>query len=258
MVFKKNVFYVSAAIALLGLLLFFRASTVVKKTGEISAGIMKPVAKSARNLRNFLSYDRENEGLLEKFNLLRAENFELETLREENNALRGLLGFKNEKKISLIGGEVVHYGQELGREFLVAEKGSSDGVRKGDLAIDDNGFFVGLVKETYANFSKIEIASVPGETFEVGIVSLGIKALAKGLGNRTFSLELLPSSAEIKPGDFVELIGIAGNRYSFLLGEIKDVDSAGGSAFKNARMIMAAQPEKLKRIFFLPQIDFAK
>ena len=73
-----------------------------------------------------------------------------------------------------------------------------------------------------------------------------MKAFAKGLGNRTFSLELLPQNAVIRTGDYVMA---RGDKASFLLVEVVRVETAGTGAFKEVRAVLVSHPEREEEVF---------
>lgn len=226
------------AVVLLGLLIFFSNARAVKVLRESMLVLSKPLRRAAGEFRP----EAEPQFIL-------ADMAELAELRRQNLALKNALGFKEERGINLRGARVLTYGQEFGKEFLLIDQGTAAGIQKNDLALDENRFFVGKVAEVYAEFSRVELASNPGEVFEVSIAPLGVRALAKGLGGRIFSLELLPASSVVRTGDLVSLLGIAGNRYAFSLAEVLSVQSEGGSAFKDGRASLVSHPETLREVF---------
>lgn len=244
------------AVALLGLLIFLNSAKVIAVLQERALVVAKPLLKVGMSLRRWLSPGNtfsaeEQERLLQEKRRLEAEAAEVIRLREENKALRTALGFAKERDLELRGGRVIHYGKEFGREFLWVERGKKAGLRSGDLAVDANGFFVGVVREAREEFSRVEIASNPGETFEVEIVPLKVRALAKGLGAHSFLLELIPADAPLAAGDLVVLLGVGGNRYSLLLGQVADWKQEGNSAFKEGKGTILADPESLREVFFV-------
>ena len=253
---RDGLFKMVFAVVLLGLLIFLGSTKIIAFMRESVLAAAKPILKASMPLRRWLSFANilsaeEAEQLFREKQQLQAEAAEVARLREENRAFRTALRFAEDRSMELRGGTVMHYGKEFGKEFLLVERGKRAGVRSGDLAVDTNGFLVGIVKEAYEEFSRVEIASNPGETFEVEIIPLKVRALAKGLGARSFTLELLPADAPVAVGDFVILLGIGGGRYSLPLGQVADLKRNGGSAFKEGRGVLLADPESMREIFFI-------
>lgn len=246
----KGIFFRGVlAVILLGLLIFFSSSSVASVLKENILRAVTPLLRISG--KSNLSQVQAND-LVGENQSLRAENFELEDLRQENQTLKKALSIKDNQGLALRGAQVIYYGRELGKAFLLIGRGKNDGVKEGDAVIDENKFFVGVVKEAFGELSKVEVASNPGETYEVELSSSKIRAIAKGIGAETLAVELLPPDTQIKKGDFVTLIGVGvsgGARYSLLLGEIARIKEGGGSAFQEARAILLADPRTLRHVF---------
>lgn len=240
---KRKVFKIIVALALLGALIFFNEPLGVK---SFIFRLTRPLFKIAMRVNGIGL--QEEISLREENGRLKAQVFELEQLKLENTALKKVLSFKEASGLSLKGAKVVFYSQESGKEFLLIDQGREAGVKTGDLVIDAEQIFIGTVKEAGDGFSKVGVATNPGETFEVEATSLKIRALAKGLGARAFSIELLPLDTKLDKGDLVGLI----NRDKFLLlAEISGEKVVGGSVFKEARALLVARPELAREVFII-------
>ncbi len=253
---RASLFKVVFAVVLLGLLIFLSGTKVATTLREGVLVAIKPIMKIGIPLRRWFSPTvslsvTEAEQLRQEQQKLRTEAAEANRLREENQSLREFLRFAESRNLQPRGGLVVHYGMEFGKEFLWVERGKQGGVRVGDLAVDANGFFVGMVREAQEKFSRVEIASNPGETFEVEIIPLKVRALAKGLGARSFVLELLPVDTPIQAGDLISLLGAQGSRYSLLFGQVSDLKRSNSSAFREGGGTLLADPTVVREIFFL-------
>lgn len=186
----------------------------------------------------------------EKSQELKAQVFELEELKSENQSLKKILALSEEKKFSVRGAHVLHHGTFLGREFLIIDQGHAEGLTENLPVIDENGFFVGVIKEVTNRFAKVEIASNPGGVFEGEVLPVSVTALAKGVGGRTFELELIPTDVPIRRGDLVRFFGIPEkNKISFSAGEIVSVESSTNRTFKKAKAFLVARPEVLRIVF---------
>lgn len=170
----------------------------------------------------------------------------IEVLTQENNRLRSLLGFKDKNNINVKGAEVVYYGRELGKEYMLIDRGARENVQKGDVVIDASGLLVGTIKDVEDSFAKVGIAANAEEVFDVEVLPLGVKAFAKGLGGRAFSLELIAHNAAIRKGDYIMT---KGNQSSFLLGEVVRIETTGTGTFKEVRAVLLAHPDLKKEVF---------
>lgn len=236
------------AAILLGLLLFLSNTGFVSSVEEKFLKTIKQVLSRALILKQILAGSSTEE----YFEDLRetADKMKIESLTLENSSLRKALRF-SEERLALEGSRVIYYRVEFGKEFLFIDRGIKEGVKKGDMAIDSLGFLVGVVKESNEAGSHVEIISNPGQTLEVEILPLQIRALARGIGARTLALELLPQGLPLRKGDAVYLLGIGVARRSLPVGEIVSTGLGKNSAFTEARAFVSTKPETLREVFVI-------
>ncbi|MDP3779087.1 MAG: rod shape-determining protein MreC [bacterium] len=246
---RRSLFYGFSSVILLGLLIFFNASPPVR---FVQGGIFSVAGYVVHPLNVFrlwkdgaYSPDAEAGDREEKLAVAVAS---LEELTHENDRLRAALGFKDRNKVALRGVRVLYYGRELGKEYMMVDRGDSDNIAKGSVVIDANGVLLGTVDDVQDAFAKVSIASNAEQVFDAELLPSGVKAFAKGLGARGFSLELLPQDAVIRMGDFVMMKGSAG---MYLLGEVVRVETSGTGAFKEVRAVLLSHPEWEEEVFIV-------
>ncbi len=238
----------SAAI-LIGLLVFFRDSGAVRGIENAAARFIFPFSEFAENLKRsigglFLSTPEYPEALQNENIRLRALEFEVEVLREENEELRKISGVGDNNLLPVRGARVVSYRRELGKELLFIDAGSDQGIHEGNIVADPNLFLVGTVSEVQAGFSKVEIASNSGEVLRAEIIPFRIPVTALGLGARAFALEALPRDAVVRVGDLVTVPLYGGKR--IFLGSVTARGNGVSGAFGEARAILISHPETLR------------
>ena len=251
---KRYRLYLSIGIAviLLGLLIFFNASGAARFFRAQVFNAMSPLARQLNALRlwsaGFIASRRPADGetIIEKAKERAAAYATIQELTKENDRLRSALNFKEKNKISMIGASVSYYGRELGKEFLLIDRGSIDGVGNGDIVVDGDGLFVGTVKDAENSFAKIGIAANADDVFDAQLLPSGVRAFAKGLGNRTFSLELLPQYATIRVGDYVMA---KTDKTLLILGEVVRAETSGTGIFKEVQAVLLSHPETEKEVF---------
>lgn len=230
-------------------LIFFANSAAVKPIRNTTVRLFFPYLESAGELGRWIFNMRERvpEGSAEEMAL----KFKIQVLRRENEELERALGFKEARGLNLRGVRVMFFSRAGGREFFLIDQGAGAGIKAGDLAVDSYGMLLGVVKESENGFAKVEVASNADLTFEVQILPVGVKALARGLGGRAFAVELLPQNAPVRRGDFVALSGAG--RGAIFLGEIIMVTARETAAFREARAVLLGSPERLGEVFFIIQ-----
>lgn len=243
---------------LLGGLIFSSERWPVSFFREKTVSSLIPWMRITLTLENLIG--ARDQAVIERIGKTESLIFEVEKLREANQALRKLLNFKEESDFSIKGARVLLYFKELGGEALMIDRGRDLDIEKGDLVIDENRLLVGVVAEVYDNISKIYIASNTGTAFEVLVLPLGASSLARGLGARAFSLDLIPADVPLRRGDLVSLLGIeneireesgakGSSRFSFLLGSVVGGESSPDAVFKEVKAVLLSRPEKLEEVF---------
>ncbi|GEM_PF-2563208 len=238
------------------LLLFFNTFQIgtVLKGGVLTLG--RPLFAFSALIRDYLfskthlSSDEVLQ-LIQENERLKSAAAQFEKLRADNESLRKILQFREDEKIQIVGGRIVSYGMSEGKEFLIINQGKDAHVASGDTVIDSEGLLVGTIDGVYDTSAKVSIASNPGTTFEVETIPHSTLLLAKGLGARTLSIELIPGGLAIKQGDFVSGLTVKNDRsQSFLVGQISSIRSTN-SSFKEAHITLLSHPELLHDIFIV-------
>lgn len=239
-------------VTLIGLLTFFSDVGPVAALRDRVIKMVKPIFSVGMNMRNFAFFvlGKSDEGttLTEEGTAFQAIRFQMETMSAENERLKDALEFKKEKDATFKGARVLVYVREFGHESLLIDQGKDAGLREGDIVVDARGVVVGTVREALENSAQVMGAASPGETYDVEIGSLPTHALAKGIGARTFSLELVPADAPLKRGDFVALSGTHFSR-PILMGQIASLHLGVSVAFQEAYAVSLSRLELLKEVF---------
>lgn len=205
------------------------------------------------------SASEEVSRLKEENERLTAENFDREKLAQDLETLESAFAFRAAADMALTGARVFFYTRELGREVLVIDQGASAGVKKGDAVIDAHAALVGEVDEAGDDYSRVLVASNAGVAFRASLLPGGGSMLARGLGARTFSLELIPRNLRLREGDFVvrRVTLPGGGNHTVPVASVLG-DSLAGAAppaqaggFAQARAVLIARPETLERVFII-------
>lgn len=239
-------FIVGGLLIAAGMLIFFRGRGPVKLVERAvyksSAPLVRIIMRVQGRLRCGI-YGVCGDEELGHAAAQKTSAFETEKLHEENETLRQLLKL-SEGERSVVVAAIIFYGREAGKEFFILGEGQERGIAEGDVVMDGESRIAGIVREAGRKYAKVNVASNPGETFEAVLIPLRVKVLARGLGARTFSIDLLPQGTPVRKGDFVALLsGSAPGRS--LLAQVSSLESRASGTFQNIRAVLAAQPEFL-------------
>lgn len=208
-------------------------------------------------LTNISTIKRENEMLKKENDELQEKALEYDSLKAQNDRLSSMLNFKSQRKeYKYLGGDII--GKSGGNyiDGLTINRGSSDGLRKGMVAISSSGYLVGQITVVYKNSSIIQTLS--NENIAVGcmVQSTGENGIVKGYNNggseQLAMIYNLGKDSAVKKGDVVITSGIGGFYPKGLrVGVVTDVENDNGNLSKNAYIQPYIDINKLEEIFIV-------
>ncbi len=252
---KKKFLQVGLALAVVGVLIFFGntpSGERIRSGAAVAAGPLQGGASSVRSFFGFGSAVSGDEALrlVAENQALTARLAAFDELKAENERLRAALRFDARDPETIRGAAVTLYMKEFGREVLVVDRGTEAGFADGMAAVTADGIFVGTIREAGNGFSKIAIATDAGTAWEGELPALGGKILLKGIGGRTFSVELIPNDVPVRRGDYVN-VRIPGVAARLPAAEVVSAEPQSSGAFQLVRAALIARPEMLREVFVI-------
>lgn len=170
----------------------------------------KRIVDEARRYITLLSskYDlaRKNSELENRIKELKPAALLIETLRNENNELKGLLN-RSERDDTILASVLAKPSVSLYDTFII-DVGETDNILKGDFVLVYGDFIVGTITEVYRRTSLVTLFSSGGRKTDVtlGDEHLLVSALGRGGGN---FVTQLPRGVEVLVDDIVILPNIS-------------------------------------------------
>lgn len=199
----------------------------------------------------------ENKDLRKKNNELESKALDYDSLKDENERLREMLNFKNQRlEYNYVGCDIIgKSGSGLLDQFVI-NKGNKDGIEKQMIAITAQGL-VGQVTNVGSNWSIVqtlanENLAVSG-TIESTNDNSGIVKGYKDSDNRLLAkLYYLPLDSNIKKGDIILTSGLGGlYPKGIRIGSVTDVEEDKGKVMKNAIIKPYIDFNKLEELFIV-------
>jgi len=226
---------------------FYLISAPIQKTFWRAGDRVSDFFETISEIKNL---KKENEDLKLKIQSLLAENVQLLELKKENETLRVALNLGLEKEFKLTLAQVI--GKDISQDSLIIDKGSDDGILKGQPVITQEKTLVGKINEVYKNFSKVQISSHKDSSFDGKISDTEIPGLVKGGGDFKVFFDLVPKDKEIKKGDLV-VTAAAGGIFpeGLLVGEVKDVKKSDIEPFQKVEISPSFDINELECLFII-------
>lgn len=141
--------------------------------------------------------------LEEDYQKLLTENAKLMVLKSENEQLRSLLNFRDEKKYNLEIANILSR-DPINKNLLVISAGSNRGINFGQAVVVNNGIMIGKISVVSQDSAVVRLITDNASKIAVRVgdeqLVSGVLSGSYGLG---MSLSYIPQAQEIKKNDFV-------------------------------------------------------
>lgn len=198
----------------------------------------------ARNLK------RQNEDLRKYNQELLNEIVSLREFREENEMLRKALDIELQKDFKLTLADII--SKDVSQDFILINKGSEDGLRKGMPVITEQKVLLGMIDEVNGGFSRVMLISNPESSFPAEIQEGKVTGIVKGEGDYQISLEKVPRDKEIKKGDIVITTSLGGIfPKELLVGKVNEIQKSDIESFQKVEVSCFLNIEELEAVFII-------
>ncbi len=152
----------------------------------------------------------DNRVLNQQVQLYAAQQQDMDSLRQENERLRGLLNGVPHEDYSFSMAETVEAANDRIRGLVILNKGSRDGVHEGQVVLAGNYIYGQITAVTPFSSTVMQLVD-RGHSIPVRNQRTGERGLANGLG-RGMALEIknLTATSEVQDGDIYVSSGLGG------------------------------------------------
>ncbi|HBM46088.1 MAG: hypothetical protein UT05_C0007G0036 [Parcubacteria group bacterium GW2011_GWF2_38_76] len=265
--YKKIISYLSVIILLIGCFYFWHSS-INYFLLKVGVRILHPFWSSQEYVSNKISYflinfnDKEelikkNDYLAKQIGFFKFFELENKLIREENLELKRLLGREGEffdaspltiNKIqeNKILAYVLSGPVTPPYDSLILDAGSEMGVAMGDKIIDESGFVMGEIVESFYNYSKARLLSAYGLKTNVFLGDNKTMIEMVGMGGGNFFVAM-PNDFNVKESDFAMYPGPDFKKVAI----VSRIEGKEGEMFKN---IFLSVPFNVREIGYVAVI----
>ena len=152
----------------------------------------------------------ENERLMTRNRELELRSMRYEALAHENDQLRGLKEALPPVAERWLVAEIVDIQLSNFRQRVVINRGTRNGVFKGQAVLDDKGL-LGQTTHVGPWSAEVILITDPEHAVPVQIERTGLRTIAVGTGDSaSLALPYLPANADVKTGDVLMTSGLGG------------------------------------------------
>ncbi|MDD5584976.1 MAG: rod shape-determining protein MreC [Candidatus Omnitrophica bacterium] len=173
---------------------------------------------------------------------------QLEHLQTENERLRKILGFKKEKKINLIGADIIAFDPSSWRRVIFINVGKTSGVSEGSYAVNEEGYLVGRIAEVRDAYSRLILLNDPDFSVSA-FVGEGSYGLLRG-GLEGIRVLYIDDSEAVRIGDKVWM-KMPSSNFPLYIGEVKRLIQNAESLFLEVDVKLFSDGTIPNKIFIL-------
>jgi len=251
-------------LSLVMLTVYFRESDTgpLHRARSLTIEVTAPIARlgtaiaspfrSAGDWLEGLGASRDRLATLEAQNEeLRARLAELEEARQENERLRALVEFAEERKLAKLGARVIRRPVSIWEGVIVLDRGSADGVEPGMPVIAAQGL-VGQVAEVSPNACTVRLLTDQQSGVAAIVQSTRAPGVVRGSVSGELSLDFVDRTLLPVAGDVVITSGLGGvYPTGIVVGDVTAVDDRRGELYPRVTVESRVQVDRIEEVFIL-------
>ena len=147
---------------------------------------------------------------------------------------------------------VIGQSSDNSGNWILIDKGSTDGIAKNMPVIVYDGILIGKVEEVFPDSSKVNLISSALSSVNAYDLETGAKGVVRGESGLGIILDIVDQSDVLKQGDIVATSGLGGNfPKGLLIGSIQEVKNSGDKLFQQALIIPRTKYANLEVVFVI-------
>ena len=177
------------------------------------------------------------DGLQESYKNLLVINSQLQTLADENEELKNLLDFKQNKEYKLIAANILSR-DSFNNNVLIIDAGSKQGIVKGQSVVVNSGVIVGKVIDTTSDAATIRLLTDNFSKLAVTVGDQSVAGLLSGSLGLGLTMSYIPQEYDIKKNDLVVTADLDTNiPKGLVVGTIEEIQYSEEELFKTASVL---------------------
>ncbi len=191
----------------------------------------------------------ENRALRAEALVLRARTQRLAALAAENVRLRELLHSTALLDEKLLVAEIIGVSPDLGNQTVVIDKGSSQGLARGQAVIDAYGLF-GQIVDVGRFSSRVLLLTDTTHAVPAQVVRNGVRLIVEGTGRiDVLDVNHVSSNMDVRPGDLLVSSGL-GQRFpgGYPVAVVESVTNDAGRIFALVQARPSAQLDRSRHV----------
>ena len=203
-------------------------------------------------LSSISTLKQDNERLMHENLRLTADNANLTDMQRENEMLRKELDLLPRGKFQLTAAEVIGADQHNTGNWIIINRGSSDGMRSGMVVIVDQGSVVGRISDVFPNSAKVVLLTSPDSVINGVDVQTEARGIIRGQYGLGIVMDTVLQTDVLKQGDSIVTSGLGGDfPRGLFLGKVNAAYPSSDKLFQQASIVPMFGFSKLRTVFVI-------
>lgn len=182
---------------------------------------------------------------------LRARLAELEEARQENERLRQLVEFAEERKFTKLGARVIGRPTSSWEGVITIDRGSVDGVEVGMSVLAPQGL-LGQVFEVSSHAAKVRLITDQRSGVAAMVQSTRVTGVVKGSIDGELTLDFVSTEEAPIAGDVIITSGLGGvYPKGLVVGDVVSVEERRGALFPRIKLVSRVVVGQLEEVLIL-------
>jgi rod shape-determining protein MreC len=202
--------------------------------------------------RDVVALRQQNTELQSEVSRLQAQVVQLQNSVSQADALAALVNFsRTNPENSYTAATVIGRDPSPFLRYLIIDKGSNDGLRRGMPVVTDQGL-VGRVDAVINSAARVQMITDSSSVVNIRLEKAKKEALLTGTVSGDLILDLLPQDVTIEPGDLVLTSGLSGGfPADLIVGQILNTRKRDSDLFQQAVVQPVVDFSKLKIVLII-------
>jgi rod shape-determining protein MreC len=224
-------------------------SRIISPVQFVLQRLTSPLASATSWLTHLGKLQSENDAQRKVIVELRNQIMLLQEAQIENETLRRQLNFKSAvPNFRLLSAEVIGHDPSNLLQYLIIDRGTSDGIQRGMPVITAEGL-VGRISEASAESAKVMLITDPSSSVSALIQRSRATGVVQGYPGQALVMRYIPQGDTVTLGDVVLTSGLGGNfPKRLVIGQVASVSRKDVEMFQEAEIIPAVNLRDLEMV----------
>lgn len=267
--FRTSLIITATLLLIIALLsLSLKRSPVLEKVEGLVVSLAAPGLQGLRYLGRSLTgvwegyfhlvgVQQENTALRRRLQEYEQKELRYQEALHTLTRLEALLDLKKQVALPVTGARVIAYDPSLWSRCALLDQGQDHGVKRGQPVLTASGI-AGRILEVYPRYAKVMLIVDRNSGADAMVQRTRVRGILQGKGGNRCSLDYVPKSADVQPGDLVLASGLGGVfPKGLVFGKVSEANKKTPGVFQEIEVTPAVDLSSLEEVVVVKVVNLA-